>query len=66
MIELTIKQERPYAYTDGRESTIRETILLYFKNMEEVTTTINLMMLGSDCEISFSIREIEEGQIYEK
>lgn len=66
MIELTIKQDRPYVYTDGRESTIRETILLYFKNMEEVTTTINLMMLGSDCEISFSIREIEEGQINEK
>lgn len=65
MYELKIKQIRPYKLSDGTEGSTTERITLYFNNMENVTTAMNLAMIGSKEEISFEIREIEEGQIYE-
>lgn len=63
MYELKINQKVPYTFSDGRESTTTETLTLFFNNMENITQTINLMMLGSKCEIDFELREIEEGQV---
>lgn len=65
MYELIIKQKRTYVFTDGKESLTTECIKLYFNTMENVTNAIKLMMLGSKSEVSFEIREIEEGQINE-
>ena len=65
MYELKINQEVPYRFSDGKESTTTEKLVMFFHTMEDVTRTINLMMIGSKYEISFELRELEEGEINE-
>lgn len=65
MYELVIKQKRPYIFADGRETSSTEELKLYSENKEELMKLALSVLDFIKHETECTIRQIEEGQIYE-